>query len=120
MERQKVRRIALGRQMLVALAVCAVVAGSSYSVAGAVYSYHGADYSYDYNSKRAMKTCDKESDGNKTKTNWNHTNGSGSVTDHDGNNGICATASAPATISQHRTCEVGVLGAWNCDNWQAT
>lgn len=99
---------------------------ASAGVAGAVTSYHGSDYSQDYTGpfgpSTGFKTCDMESDNNKTKGGYaTSPTGSevGSVGDNDGANGVCASTSSAAKIRRHHTCEKNLL-SWDCDNWQAT
>ena len=76
--------------MKVATLSMVMFAGSA-ATASAVYSYQGDDYSYDYNSKTYMRACDRESDGNEVKGNYDF-NGSGdtngSAWDSDGNKAL--------------------------------
>lgn len=110
------------RELTVALAVCGVVAMSSFSVAGAVYSYHGSDFSQDYESRHRIRACDKESDSNHVKAGWSIYSSGGETdqtTDTDGNNGVCATTYTGGQILKHHTCERNVF-SWDCGNWQST
>jgi len=96
-------------------------AGSA-ATASAVTSYQGDDYSYDYNSKTYMKACDKESDGNEVKGNYDFNSSgdtNGSAIDSDGNNGVCGARNTGGTVARHRTCEAINFWPDNCGNWQA-
>jgi hypothetical protein len=110
------------RKVASALALSAIVVGGSHSAASAATSYHNEDFSYDYASRTALRTCDQESDSNRTKGGWatSPTGGEvGAVVDADGANGICASSGAGAVIRRHHTCERNHI-TWDCDNWQAT
>lgn len=114
------------KRALWALVITAFLTFGSTGVASAIYSVHGDDQSNDYDTSYGVKTglrnCDRESDSNKTKGGWAITPSggeSGSVTDGDGNNGICATSAQHERIYRHHTCEKNLL-SWDCGNWAAT
>lgn len=110
------------RMVASALAVSALTVSGSYTVAGAVRSEHGADYSEDYNSLRALRSCDRESDSNRVKGVYDFDTtggGNGEIEDTDGSNGNCASTPTSESILRHRTCETATFG-WDCDNYQNT
>jgi hypothetical protein len=101
----------------------AIMLGGAYGVADASTSYNGDDHSYDTGSYRYLVTCDRESDSVKVKGwyDFNTTGGAnGSVTDGDGNNGVCASRNTGGTIRRHQTCEAPENWFDSCGNWQAT
>jgi len=111
------------RKVAAAVALSAIVVSGSYATAGAVTSFHGSDYSQDYSAKTRLRACDLESDSNQVKGGWSTSltaGETGSVTDSDGANGVCATGGPGAgTIKRHHTCEKNLF-SWDCDNWQTT
>jgi hypothetical protein len=115
-QRRCATRVVLGT------ALALMTALGSYEASAAARSLHGTDYSEDYNSRKNLRTCDRESDSNKTKGGFSATrNGGedGSVTDADGANGVCASMGLPTpgpSIAKHHTCEKNHL-TWNCGNW---
>ncbi|MDP1820106.1 MAG: hypothetical protein Q8K58_09490 [Acidimicrobiales bacterium] len=111
------------RQAAGAAVLSAAVLGSSYTVASAATSYQGSDYSYDYNSRHNLRNCDAESDSTATKGIYDFTasgDHNGSISDQDGNNGVCASKATGGTIARHRTCEIPNWWPDECGNWQAT
>lgn len=109
------RRLALGAYCLTLLLAPAVAAD-------AVNSYQGDDYSYDFNSRRQLRTCDRESDGKDVHGDYQRTNDAyGQVTDTDGANGNCADGVYyHLTIRRHRTCEEIDFWPDKCGNWEGT
>lgn len=116
-------RHGLLRKTIVTLSVVATLVVGSFAAADAATSYHGSDYSQDYNSLLNLRACDVEADSNIVKGGWSNSVGggeTGSVTDGDGANGVCATLSTGGVwIRRHHTCEKNLF-SWDCGNWQAT
>lgn len=111
------------RKSAAALLLTIGVFAVSFGAASAATSYQGSDYSQDYNTRRYLRNCDRESDSTSTKGiyDFNSTGGAnGSISDQDGNNGVCASRNAGSTINRHRTCETPNWWPDTCGNWAAT
>lgn len=111
------------RRVTLAFLIAVAATAASTAVADAAVSFHGSDISFDFNTYRSIHACDQESDANKVKAGYAievNGNESGSVTDHDGYNNICAQGGPSGnTIKRHHTCEKNLL-TWNCGNWVQT
>lgn len=108
------------RSLLVTATAAATIFFGAPIGASALTSWNGSDYSRDFNGRKAMETCDRESDSTGVKAVYELRNGDeDSVRDDDGANKVCAQeGSGNRLITGHKTCETPDLWPDPCGNWQ--